>query len=30
TDTLVLRLPSGTQRFIKSIHSLDLKPDYAK
>ncbi|MBS6609970.1 MULTISPECIES: class II fructose-bisphosphatase [Peptoniphilus] len=30
TDTLVLRLPSGTQRFIKSIHSLDMKPDYAK
>lgn len=30
TETLVLRLPSGTQRFIKSIHSLDLKPDYAK
>ena len=30
TDTLVLRLPSGTQRFIRSVHSLDLKPDYAK
>ncbi|WP_071027667.1 class II fructose-bisphosphatase [Peptoniphilus raoultii] len=30
TDTLVLRLPSGTQRFIKSTHKLDLKPDYAK
>lgn len=30
TESLVLRLPSGTQRFIKSTHRLDLKPDYAK
>ncbi|MET3616502.1 fructose-1,6-bisphosphatase II [Peptoniphilus olsenii] len=30
TESLVLRLPSGTQRFIKSVHALDLKPDYAK
>lgn len=27
TESLVLRLPSGTQRFIKSTHRLDLKPD---
>ena len=26
----LMGLPSGTQRFIKSVHSLDLKPDYAK
>lgn len=30
TETLVLRLPSGTVRFIKSIHDLDKKPEYAK
>ena len=30
TESLVLRLPSGTQRFIKSTHRLDLKPDYEK
>ncbi len=30
TQSLVLRLPSGTQRFISSTHRLDLKPDYAK
>ena len=30
TESLVLRLPSGTQRFIKSTHRLDLIPDYAK
>lgn len=30
TKSLVLRLPSGTQRFISSTHRLDLKPDYAK
>ena len=30
TETLVLRLPSGTVRFIKSIHDLNKKPEYAK
>lgn len=30
TETLVTRLPSGTVRFIKSIHDLDKKPEYAK
>lgn len=30
TETLVLRLPSGTVRFIKSTHKLSQKPDYAK
>lgn len=30
TETLVTRLPSGTVRFIKSIHNLDKKPEYAK
>ena len=30
TQTLVLRLPSGTIRNIESIHKLDQKPDYAK
>lgn len=30
TETLVLRLPSGTVRFIKSIHNLNKKPEYAK
>lgn len=30
TETLVLRLPSGTIRFIESTHKLDQKPDYAK
>lgn len=30
TETLVLRLPSGTIRFIDSIHKLDKKPEYAK
>lgn len=30
TETLVLRLPSGTSRIIKSIHKLSQKPDYAK
>ncbi|RVU54925.1 class II fructose-bisphosphatase [Anaerosphaera multitolerans] len=30
TETLVLRLPSGTVRFIKSNHKLSQKPDYAK
>lgn len=29
TESLVLRLPSGTQRFIKSVHALDKKPNYA-
>lgn len=30
TETLVLRLPSGTVRMINSVHKLDQKPDYAK
>lgn len=30
TETLVLRLPSGTQRIIKSRHNLNQKPEYAK
>ncbi|SHG97321.1 fructose-1,6-bisphosphatase II [Anaerosphaera aminiphila DSM 21120] len=30
TESLVLRLPSGTVRFIKSNHKLSQKPDYAK
>ena len=30
TETLVTRLPSGTVRFIKSIHNLNTKPEYAK
>ena len=30
TQTLVLRLPSGTTRFIESTHKLNQKPDYAK
>lgn len=30
TQTLVLRLPSATIRFIESTHRLDMKPDYAK
>ncbi|MDO5713177.1 MAG: class II fructose-bisphosphatase [Tissierellia bacterium] len=30
TESLVLRLPSGTIRNISSIHKLDQKPDYAK
>ncbi len=30
TDTLVLRLPSGTIRKISSTHKLDQKPDYAQ
>lgn len=30
TETLVLRLPSGTSRIIKSVHQLSQKPDYAK
>ncbi len=30
TETLVLRLPSGTIRFIDSVHKLDQKPDYAQ
>ncbi len=30
TDTLVLRLETRTIRFIKSIHQLDRKPEYAK
>lgn len=30
TQTLVLRLPSGTIRNIESTHKLDQKPDYAK
>nr|WP_300003958.1 class II fructose-bisphosphatase [Tissierella sp.] len=30
THTLVLRLETGTIRFIQSIHKLDKKPEYAK
>ncbi|MDO5036808.1 MAG: class II fructose-bisphosphatase [Tissierellia bacterium] len=30
TQSLVLRLPSGTVRFIDSLHKLDKKPDYAQ
>lgn len=30
TQSLVLRLPSGTIRFIESTHKLDQKPEYAK
>lgn len=30
TQTLVMRLPSGTVRFIDSTHKLDQKPDYAQ
>lgn len=30
THTLVLRLETGTIRFIESIHKLDKKPEYAK
>ena len=30
THTLILRLETGTIRFIKSIHKLDKKPEYAK
>lgn len=30
TESLLLRLPSGTIRFMKSIHKLDKKPGYAK
>ncbi len=30
TDSLVLRLPSGTIRNISSTHKLDQKPDYAQ
>ncbi|MGO1579969.1 MAG: class II fructose-bisphosphatase [Peptoniphilaceae bacterium] len=30
TETMVLRLPSGTVRFIKSNHKLSQKPEYAK
>lgn len=30
TESLVLRLPSGTIRNISSTHKLDQKPDYAK
>ena len=30
TETMVLRLPSGTIRFINSVHKLDSKPSYAK
>ncbi|MFY9285321.1 MAG: class II fructose-bisphosphatase [Tissierellaceae bacterium] len=30
THTLILRSETGTIRFIKSIHKLDKKPDYAK
>ncbi|MCD1147020.1 class II fructose-bisphosphatase [Peptoniphilus sp. KCTC 25270] len=30
TQTLVLRLPSGTVRFIDSVHNLKQKPEYAK
>ncbi len=30
THSLVLRLPSGTIRFIESVHKLDQKPGYAK
>lgn len=30
TQTLVLRLPSATVRFIDSTHRLDMKPEYAK
>lgn len=30
TESLVLRLPSGTIRRIKSTHKLSQKPDYAK
>ncbi|MDO5715024.1 MAG: class II fructose-bisphosphatase [Tissierellia bacterium] len=30
TETLVLRLPSGTSRTIRSTHKLDKKPEYAK
>jgi len=30
THTLVLRAETGTVRFIKSIHHLDKKPEYAR
>lgn len=30
TDTLVLRSETGTERFIKAKHKLDLKPEYTK
>lgn len=30
TETLVLRLPSGTARYVKSQHKLPQKPEYAK
>ncbi|NLY45628.1 MAG: class II fructose-bisphosphatase [Tissierella sp.] len=30
THTLILRLETGTIRFIESIHKLDKKPEYAK
>ena len=30
THTLVLRSETGTSRFIKSTHKLDMKPEYAK
>lgn len=30
TETLVLRLPSGTARYVKSQHKLSQKPEYAK
>lgn len=30
TQSLVLRLPSKTVRFIDSVHDLNHKPEYAK
>lgn len=30
TDTMVLRLPSGTIRHMTSVHKLDQKPEYAR
>ena len=30
TDTVVMRSASGTVRFIKAIHDMDKKPEYAK
>lgn len=30
TETLVLRQETGTVRFIKAVHHLDKKPEYAK
>ena len=30
THTLILRLETGTIRFMEAIHQLDKKPEYAK